>query len=151
MGTHLRRCSGCPCSSNLCSSSRPRRMTKPTILIRASLPNGFRWKIIADGKTVKSGTPGTAHWPEDYGYDFIRDSRIRAVPMTGRTLPTLAPLRRGFLRLRFLNLPVFGYDRGSGPHEQSVGNPHRNDFRPTCSAISCPMSQCRRSGHVALT
>ena len=34
-------------------------MTKPTILVRASPPQGFRWKIIADGKTIKSGTTAT--------------------------------------------------------------------------------------------
>jgi len=32
---------------------------KPTILISPSPPTGFRWKIIADGKTIKSGTTAT--------------------------------------------------------------------------------------------
>jgi hypothetical protein len=34
-------------------------MGKPTILVRAAQPNGFRWKIIVDGKTLKSGTTAT--------------------------------------------------------------------------------------------
>ena len=34
-------------------------MAKPTILVRPTAPQGFRWEIIADGKTLKSGTTAT--------------------------------------------------------------------------------------------
>ena len=34
-------------------------MTKPTIIVRPTAPQGFRWEIIADGKTLKSGTTAT--------------------------------------------------------------------------------------------
>ena len=34
-------------------------MAKPTIIVRPTAPEGFRWEIIADGKTLKSGTTAT--------------------------------------------------------------------------------------------
>jgi hypothetical protein len=34
-------------------------MSKPTIVIGPSPPFGFHWKIIAEGKTIKSGTTAT--------------------------------------------------------------------------------------------
>jgi hypothetical protein len=39
--------------------NKPKPMTKPTILVRPTAPQGFRWQIIADGKTLKSGTTAT--------------------------------------------------------------------------------------------
>jgi len=32
---------------------------KPTILVRAAPPQGFHWKVIAEGRTVASGTTAT--------------------------------------------------------------------------------------------
>ena len=34
-------------------------MTKPTIIVRPAAPRGFRWEIVADGETLKSGTTAT--------------------------------------------------------------------------------------------
>ena len=34
-------------------------MSKPTIVIRPTPPTGFRWEIIAEGKTIRSGTTAT--------------------------------------------------------------------------------------------
>ncbi len=31
-------------------------MAQPTVLVRAALPQGYRWKVVVDGQTVATGT-----------------------------------------------------------------------------------------------
>ena len=47
-------------SNLLTGAVRPQRqMAKPTIIVKPTAPRGFRWEIIADGQTLKSGTTAT--------------------------------------------------------------------------------------------
>jgi hypothetical protein len=31
-------------------------MVQPTVLVRAALPQGYRWKVVVDGQSVATGT-----------------------------------------------------------------------------------------------
>ena len=31
-------------------------MAQPTVLVRAALPQGYRWKVVLDGQTIATGT-----------------------------------------------------------------------------------------------
>ena len=53
-------------------------MAKPTILVRASQPNGFRWRVIADGETVGTGTASTEFEAREAANEIVK--RLEAKP-----------------------------------------------------------------------
>jgi hypothetical protein len=53
-------------------------MAAPTIIVRASPPQGFRWRVILDGATVGSGTAATEFEAREAANEIVK--RIEAKP-----------------------------------------------------------------------
>jgi hypothetical protein len=53
-------------------------MSKPTILVRASPPSGFRWRVIVDGETVGSGSAATEFEARTAANEIVK--RLEAKP-----------------------------------------------------------------------
>jgi hypothetical protein len=53
-------------------------MATPTILVRASPPHGFRWRVIVDGQTVGSGIAVTEFEAREAANEIVK--RIEAKP-----------------------------------------------------------------------
>jgi hypothetical protein len=53
-------------------------MATPTILVRASPPHGFRWRVVVDGQTVGSGIAVTEFEAREAANEIVK--RIEAKP-----------------------------------------------------------------------
>jgi hypothetical protein len=53
-------------------------MATPTIIVRASPPTGFRWRVIMDGETVGTGTAATEFEARTAANEVVK--RIEAKP-----------------------------------------------------------------------
>jgi hypothetical protein len=53
-------------------------MATPTIIVRASPPTGFRWRVIIDGETVGSGTAPTEFEARNAANEIVK--RLEAKP-----------------------------------------------------------------------
>jgi hypothetical protein len=57
------------------------RMARPTILVRAAPPQGYRWNVIVDGETVGSGTAATEFDARNAADEIVK--RLEAKPPQG--------------------------------------------------------------------
>jgi hypothetical protein len=52
--------------------------SKPVVVVRASPPNGFRWRVVLDGETVGSGSATTEFEARNAANETV--ARVAAKP-----------------------------------------------------------------------